>query len=192
MTAHPYEAQCFYTVDEFAALPEDNSMRYELVEGRIVASPRPALPHMIVLDELWGQLRPQLPDDLTAVTEIDLDLQLAQPVVRIPDLVIIHDRAIGKRGIVKASDVVLAVEVISPSSIRTDTKVKPMEYADAGVPHLWVVDPQLPVTATAYRLVGGQYEESQRAEHVLAADEPCPLRVDLSGLFPAKYSSQFW
>jgi hypothetical protein len=77
-----------------------------------------------------------------------------------------------------SSDVVLAVEVLSSSSVRTDTVIKPLEYADAGIPHLWLIDPQPPVTATVYRLVDGQYEESQRREDagggptVPAADRP--------------------
>jgi hypothetical protein len=44
------------------------------------------------------------------------------------------------------------------------------------------------VTATVYRLVGGEYQESQRAEHVLEVDQPCPLRVDLDALVPARLS----
>lgn len=187
MSSQPYDARHLYTVEEFAALPEDNSMRYELQEGLIVVSPRPALPHMIVLNELWGQLNPQVTDELIVVTEIDVDLQLDPPMVRIPDLVIVHARAARTPGIVTASDVLLAVEVISPSSVRADTKVKPMEYADAGIPHLWLVDPQHPVTATAYRLVDGHYEESQRAEQTLHVQEPCELRVELGSLLPAKY-----
>lgn len=187
MTAQPFDHRCFYSVEQFAGLPEDNSMRFELVEGRIVASPRPAVRHMVVINELYGQLAPQLPNEMLAVSEIDLDLQLTPPVVRIPDLVIFDFRVANKPGIVKAQDVLLAVEVISPTSIRTDTKVKPMEYADAGIPHLWLIDPQPPVTATVYRLVGSEYEESQRAEGELRVDTPLALWVDLEALLPAKY-----
>jgi Uma2 family endonuclease len=43
-------------------------------------------------------------------------------------------------GLVRAADVVLAVEIISRGSRRLDTVVKAAEYADAGIPHYWVVD----------------------------------------------------
>lgn len=33
------------TLDEWDALPEDNSRHYELVEGKLLASPQPALLH---------------------------------------------------------------------------------------------------------------------------------------------------
>jgi Uma2 family endonuclease len=181
------DTRCFYTVDEFAALPEDNSMRFELLNGRMVASPRPLMPHMVVIAELYGQLKPQLPDGMLAVTEIDLDLQLTRPVVRIPDLVILDARAVRKPGIVKAEDVLLAVEVLSPSSVRTDTKIKPLQYADAGIPNLWVVGLRPSVTVTVHRLVDGNYEKSQHAEHALLAHDPCELRVDLDSLLPAMF-----
>jgi len=182
MTALPYDPGHLYTVAEFAALPEDNSAIYELQEGHIVASPRPAPPHMNVLGELYVQLREQLPATLRAMIEIDIDLEFDPPRVRVPDIVVINNPVKSDAPITKASDAVLAVEIISPSSIRTDTKIKPIEYADAGIPHLWLIDPNPPVTATVYRLVGQDYEESQYAEHTLVTAEPCPLRITLDSL----------
>jgi Uma2 family endonuclease len=190
VTALPSDRECrlFLSVEEFAALPEDNSTRVELQEGLRVASPRPAFGHMAVLTALVTRLHPQLPDDLIVVSEIDVDLELPTPFVRIPDLVVVHSRAAGKPGIVKASDVLLAVEVISPNSIRTDSVIKPMEYAEAGIPNLWLIDPNRPVTATVFSLVDGQYEESQRAEHTLTVDEPCRLDIDITTLLPKQFA----
>jgi Uma2 family endonuclease len=182
MSAQPFDLECFYTVEEFAALPEDNSKRWELVDGRIVASPRPNMPHMNVLHELGWAIRSQLPPTLRLFPEIDVDLGLSSPVVRIPDLVVVRTGGLRSRGLAKATDVVLAVEVISPGSKRTDRTVKLLQYAEAGIPHLWLVDPVRPVTATTYRLLDGEYEESQRAVYELRVDEPCPLRIDLDAL----------
>ncbi|MGH3433671.1 MAG: Uma2 family endonuclease [Thermocrispum sp.] len=111
-------------------------------------------------------------------------MQLETPVVRSPDLLIARTGVFGQRGIAKASDVVLAVEIISPSSVRTDTVVKPVDYADAGIPNYWLIDAEPPVTATVYYLVDGEYEESQRAEGTFAVSYPCPLTVDLGALLP--------
>lgn len=177
----------FYTVEQFAALPEDNSMRYELDSGYLVASPRPHLNHMIVAGRLCAQLDRQLPNHLLAVQEIDVMLLLDPPIVRIPDLVVLHARAVNRQRLVTAEDVVLAVEVLSPGSLKIDTVVKPLEYADAGIPNLWLVDPKPPVTVSTFTLVDGEFEESQRAEHALTTAEPCPLRVDLDSLLPAVF-----
>lgn len=66
---------------EFAALPEDNSVRYELQEGSLVVSPRPSQAHVYVTKMLCRQIDDQLPPEWTGsftVTEpfpltIDLD-----------------------------------------------------------------------------------------------------------------------
>lgn len=190
MTALPYDPYHTYTVEEFAALPVDKSARYELREGHIVVSPRPARRHMIILGKLFAQIDSQLPSDLLAIPEIDVDLELLTPGVRVPDLVVTRADLDDQGHLTKASDVLLAIEVLSPATIRTDTKIKPIDYADAGIPNLWLIDPQPPVTATVYRLIGEDYEdyedyeESQRCEHGFTVAEPAPLAIDLDALLP--------
>lgn len=182
VTALPFDPRHYYTVAEFAALPEDTSYRYELQEGTIVVSPRPSYDHMIVSGELYRQLRPQLPGNLAVAQELDLDLQLATPRVRVPDLMVVSKSGAHRNSMIRASDVALCIEIISPGSVDLDSKIKPMEYADAGIPNFWLIDPRPPVTATIYRLIDADYEESQRAEHRFAVMEPCELSVDLDAL----------
>jgi len=181
MTALLYDPRRYYTVEEFAALPEDTSARYELQDGVVVTSPRLAPWHSWVQTRLIEFLGSQIPDGLVLLNEIDVDLQLESPVVRVPDLVIANDSVVTAR-IAPATDVLLAVEVLSPSSGHMDTAIKPIEYADAGIPNYWVIDPNPPVTATVYHLVDGAYEESQRAEGRFTVSEPGPLTVDLDAL----------
>lgn len=184
MTALSFNPNHYYTVEEFAALPEDPSAHCELQDGVIVMSPKAAKEHMFAAFKLFGQIDPQLPGGLFAVGEIDVDLELETPVVRAPDLLIARTGAFGQRGIAKASDVLLAVEILSPSSRRTDTIHKPLDYADAGIPNYWVIDADAPVTATIYHLGDGEYEESQRADGTFTVTEPCALTVDLGALLP--------
>jgi hypothetical protein len=56
--------------------------------------------------------------------------------------VIIRTDAYDRKGLTRSSDVVVAVEVLPAGSIRTDSVIKPMEYADAGIPHFWLIDPE--------------------------------------------------
>lgn len=184
MTVLPFDPNHYYTVEEFVALPEDSSAHYELQDGVVVVSPKPAKEHMFASFKLFGQIDGQLPEGLVAVGEIDVDLELETPVVRAPDLLIARSDAFGRRGIARASDVLLAVEILSPSSVRTDTLHKPLDYADAGIPSYWVIDADAPVTATIYHLVDGEYEESQRASGRFTVSEPCPLIIDLDALLP--------
>ncbi len=46
----------------------------------------------------------------------------------------------------RASETDLVVEVVSRDSRRTDTVIKRQDYADAGIPHCWTVDPEQPRT----------------------------------------------
>jgi Putative restriction endonuclease len=49
-------------------------------------------------------------------------------------------------GLLRASDVLVVVEIASPGSQRLDHVVKRHEYADAGIGHYWIVDLDEPVT----------------------------------------------
>lgn len=171
-----------YTVAEFAALPEDASARYELQDGCLVVSRNPPRQHQHVMAELSWQIDAQLPASLTVVPAIEIDLRLAAPVVRVPDLVVIPRMQVTEPGILAASTVALAVEVVSDHTLRTDTRIKPLDYADAGIPNLWLVDPSPPVTATILTLVDGGYQKSQRTEHSFTVTQPRPLTIDLDSL----------
>jgi Uma2 family endonuclease len=182
------------TVAQFAALPEDNSRRYELVEGNIVMSPRALGFHQLCIQELLYQLRGQVPAPLVGLAEVDVDLALVPPAepgfVRIPDLVVVPRAAMERQrregGVFHAAEVALAVEVISPGSRRLDTVVKRDEYADAGIPYYWVVDLGKPgdrITLTAHHLaVEFGYMAGGPVTGVFTATEPFLVRVDLDAL----------
>ena len=75
---------------EWEALPEDDSARYELVEGVMVVSPPPVFRHEDIVFELCRQLRDDLGDGLTALPEVELvvvDGECGNAAGRAPDLV---------------------------------------------------------------------------------------------------------
>ncbi len=179
------------TVAEYAELGEPRSGYLELTEGRVEMVPSAGFDHNWAAGGLRDQLKAQLPDHLLCVLDLDVDLGLGPPdgpgFCRRPDLVVVHgaarERIRAEGGILRAADIVVAVEVVSPGSRRTDLVVKRAEYADAGIPHYWVLDLAAPVSLLAlhhagelgYAVTG---ELTGRAE--LA--EPCPLRLDLDAL----------
>ena len=183
------------TVAEYAALPEDvDGARYELVEGNLVMSPRPMAVHQRCIHCCCTSFEDQAPGPLVGVAEVDVDLGLVPPArpgfVRVPDLVVVPRVALDRQrqhgGLLHASESPLAVEVISPGSRRLDTIVKRDEYADAGIPHYWVVDlgepddrPQL----TAHHLAGEfGYADTGPVAGTFTATEPFPVRIDLDAL----------
>lgn len=172
------------SLDEWDALPEDTTHRYELAEGALQVSPRPALKHQMAITELAYHLRVQLPDDLRPVTEAEVLLFGPNPAtVRIPDVLVVP-RHLAESDATRcdSADVVLAVEVISPGSARMDRVTKHFEYAEAGIAYYWIVDLDKPATITAYQLIDGDYELLAEATDRLLLDSPTPLDIDITQL----------
>ncbi|MEO6086952.1 MAG: Uma2 family endonuclease [Umezawaea sp.] len=153
----------------------------ELYEGHLLVWPSQSVRHSIATLNLAFQLDPQLPDDLHIVLATDVDLQLAKPdepgFVRRPDLVVMRntagDRVDEECGLLRASDIVLVVEVVEPHSRRTDFVVKRADYADAGIPGYWVIDLEPLVSLTPYRDA-----PAVTREFITTAPFPLTVRVD--------------
>lgn len=58
--------------------------------------------------------------------------------------------------VIAATGVRLAVEVLSPSNRTTDLVTKRVDYAAAGIPSYWLVDPEVP-SVTVLELEGNSY-----------------------------------
>lgn len=174
------------SLDDWDALPEDNSRQYEVVEGVLQVSPRPASAHQRALIELAYQLREQLPPQLYALPEVEVEVCVSadHPItMRVPDLIVVPTSAATQNVPRYPADVVvLAVEVLSPGSVRRDKITKFAEYADVGIEHYWIVDLDPPATIMVYRLVDGEYELMAEAAGELRVDSPAPLRIDLADL----------
>ncbi|MDR6597507.1 Uma2 family endonuclease [Saccharothrix longispora] len=150
-------------------------------------SPSPSPLHMIASGELFIQLRDQLPRDLVAIQDVDLDLELVPHgdpgFSRRPDLLVVPRAAVAHGGMLRASDALVVVEIVSPGSKRMDRIVKRGEYADAGIPHYWIVDLAEPVSLVACHLAGGfGYQDPGDVTGVFTTDVPFPVRLDLDVL----------
>jgi Uma2 family endonuclease len=172
------------TLDEWDALPEDNSAHYELQEGVLVVSPKPARKHQRALMRLASQMERQTPPDWEVLPDFEVVVEAEGPAtVRAPDLVIVP--ADGPETRVAGGEVLLAVEIISPGSRKIDTHMKHFEYAEAGIAHYWVVDLDPPAPSImVYGLgaPGDGYVESQTATGVLSVQEPFPMQIDIRAL----------
>ena len=194
MTALPSQPQRLLTVADYLALPEETEVHHELQEGILVMSPRPVPDHQLCLRRMSRSVEDQLPTGLEVLPEVDVDLQLVlddrPATVRAPDLVIVPrvalERVRREGGLLRAAEVVLAVEIISPGSRRVDTVLKRSEYADAGIPHYWIVDLGEPgdrITLTAHHLAGEfGYADPGPVTGVFTATEPFSVRIDLDAL----------
>ena len=178
------------TVEQYAALPEDSDAKYELQEGSVVMSPRPTRRHQLFIGRLFAELDRQAPPHLSVAPDVDVDLGLAGSggpgFVRAPDLIVSTAeeaaRVDREGGFHRAAEVVLAVEVLSPGSRRTDSVIKLGEYAEAGIPHYWIVDLEDEVSLRVLRLADGAYVQTGVFAGAVDLIEPFGVRLDLAPL----------
>jgi Uma2 family endonuclease len=191
MTALARPAHRPLTVADYLAMGEDDQHRTELQEGNLVMAASATPRHMMAIGRLHARIEAQLPPTLVAVPDVDLDLELAPPdgpgTCRRPDLVVVpraeYDRVGREGGVLRATAAVLVVEILSPGSQRMDRIVKHGEYADAGVPHYWILDLEPPASLVACHPAGEfRYRDSAEAIGSFVATEPFAVNLDLDGL----------
>jgi Uma2 family endonuclease len=105
--------------------------------------------------------------------------------VRVPDLVVAPTEVTHTNpSRLKANDVILVIEVVSPGSVRIDNVTKLDEYAEAGIERYWIVDSDDPATIAVHRLVDGAYRRCDETSETLRVETPIPLTVDVTTLTP--------
>lgn len=163
-----------WTVADLANTPDDG-LRYELVDGVLLVSPAPSNRHQIVVGELHLLLRGACPED-ARVMLAPTDYQPTDRRSLQPDLLVARRADVGDEPI--SARLLLAVEVLSPSTRSVDLLLKRGVYAESGVAAYWVVDPAVP-SVRAWRLRDGDYVDAGAAEgdSALELDEPFPVRI---------------
>jgi Uma2 family endonuclease len=141
--------------------------------------------------ELCMDLHDRLPGELMAVHNLDVDLQLVPPdspgFSRRPDMIIIEEgvghRADDEGRMVRASEVLVAVELVTADTRRIAHVDKRRDYADAGIPNYWIIDIDEPVSLTACRLTDELgYVDDQVATGTFTTEVPFPVEIDLGRL----------
>ncbi|MFC6010513.1 Uma2 family endonuclease [Nocardia lasii] len=172
------------TVAEFDALPTDTNYRWEIENGLLLRTARPAPPHSRAIQRLLAQVNAQLPDGWEAFAEIEAELGGRSP-RRVPD-VVVGPVDIDQQSRIRADQIALAVEVASSgeSAVR-DYSIKAGEYAANRIAHYWVIDliDVESVGLTIYTLDDTDgYRITPRATGTVSLVEPFPLTIDLVAL----------
>lgn len=130
-----------WTVAERDALPDDGN-RYEVIDGELFVTPAPTYRHQDAILELATLLRPYLDrEPVGHLTISPADIRFSKHRGVQPDLFVAPLVNGGRpRDWTDVRHLVLAVEVLSPSSVRADRIVKRAMYRDQGVEEYWVVD----------------------------------------------------
>jgi Uma2 family endonuclease len=128
-----------FTADDLDRIP-DLPPHTELIDGSLVFVSPQANFHTLTVDLLVTGLRRTVPAGLRVRREMSVILGRRQRLE--PDLIVVRaETDIGPdQTAYHSSDVVLAVEVVSPDSEERDRERKPQLYAAAGITHFWRVE----------------------------------------------------
>ncbi|HEU4588383.1 MAG TPA: Uma2 family endonuclease [Gemmatimonadales bacterium] len=130
-----------WTAAQVRALPDDGN-RYEVVDGELLVTPAPVLLHQRAVRELYDRLRQivtahRIGSVLFSPADIELDERtLVQPDLFVAPLVEGRE----PRSWPEIHTLLLAIEVLSPSTARADRNVKRRRYQRHGVAEYWIVD----------------------------------------------------
>lgn len=144
-----------YTVSDYLAW--NDGQRYELLHGRVHAmSPAPNLSHQAISGNLNWELRSFLkPKTVCQIFYAPIDVYLSEDTVVQPDIIVVCDpRKLEKKGCVGAPD--LVIEILSPSTAKTDWSDKYNVYEEAGVREYWIVNPDDKLLHV-FRLTDGKF-----------------------------------
>ena len=174
-----------WTPDEVDALndPDRAWPRYECVDGELLVTPAPSLDHQEIVGRLYIELVEYL--SLYPVGHAffaPVDVQLTADSLIQPDIVVLPLRDGQRpRGRGRADSVLLAVEVLSPGSVRADRVAKRRLHQRAGTPEYWVVDAEAR-TIDRWRPDDDRPEVVDGTLEWLPAGAEEPLRLDVARL----------
>jgi Uma2 family endonuclease len=134
-------APIYYTADMVRALPDDGN-RYEAVHGELLVTPAPRAWHQEVISRLADGLRAYLRRERTGhVFASPADISWGPDTLVQPDLFVVPLEEARTLDWSRMLGLLLAIEVLSPSSARADRFTKRRLYQEVGIPVYWVVDP---------------------------------------------------
>ncbi|WP_052745623.1 Uma2 family endonuclease [Allosalinactinospora lopnorensis] len=161
---------------EHLDVPE--GFRAEIIRGTIVMSPVPSFKHGDIVHQIQEQLSGRL-DNRIARQMYAVASPLDPDDYSVPDLAIVPEEVRREEGwLVPADAVDLVVEVVSPTNATNDTTVKPLDYAEWGIPQYLLVDPRTGAIRLHWDSDGRKYRAQQNIEF----GEPLTLQVPLKDI----------
>jgi len=151
-----FPAQGAWSEEEYLRL--DTNQLVEFSNGYIEVLPMPSDRHQAIVGFLFVLFR-KLADATGGIVRMaPLRLRLYPNKIREPDLLFINYASDPRRQEAYWTGADLVVEVVSPDDRERDLVVKRQEYAQAGIPEYWIVDPQAE-TITVLKLESDRYVE---------------------------------
>lgn len=180
-----------YTYADYLTWPEGE--RWEIIDGVPYMRAVPSTVHQVILMELSRQIANHLRDKSCKVYPAPFSVRLTKgdeisdedikKVVE-PDITIVCDKSkVDEKGCNGAPDMI--IEIISPSSVKTDRLIKFNMYEKVGVKEYWIVEPEVKIVSVFVLQENGRYgrQEVYSEEDQISLNIIPDLSIDLELVF---------
>jgi Uma2 family endonuclease len=160
--------QGLWTEQQYLRLTEQTNHLIEFTDGSIEVLPMPTSRHQTILLLLYERFKTAVQTIGGKVLVAPLRLRLRPGKFREPDILLLRSAGDPRYQDAFWLGADLVVEVVSPDRPERDTEEKVRDYAEAGIPEYWIVNPLnetitvLALEEQAYAL-HGIFHRGQRA-----------------------------
>lgn len=151
-------AQGEWGENEYLWLTDRSKRLIEFTDGYIEVLPMPTEKHQAILQFLFLALHAFIQRIGGKVFVAALRLRLRTGKFREPDILLLLNRNDPRGSNAYWTGADLVAEIVSPDDPQHDTIKKRQDYAEAGIPEYWIVNP-LEESITVLRLEGASYVE---------------------------------
>lgn len=148
--------QGIWSAEQYLRLTDHTHRLIEYADGQIEVLPMPTENHQAMLEWLFLALRAYVEQHGGKVRFAPLRLLVREGKFREPDILLMRDARDPRRQNRFWRGADLVAEIVSDDDPERDTQVKRADYAMAGIPEYWIVNP-LDETITVLTLSGESY-----------------------------------
>jgi Uma2 family endonuclease len=148
--------QGLWTEEQYLRLTDQTNRFIEFTEGSVEVLPTPTRKHQAISRFLFLAFLSFVQRLGGTVFYAPLRVRVAPGRFREPDLVLLLDVNDPRNQNAFWLGADLVVEIVSPDYVERDTVIKRADYAEAGIPEYWIVNPE-EATITVLKLDDGVY-----------------------------------
>lgn len=150
--------QGLWSVEQYLKLTNQTKHLIEFTDGIIEVLSMPTRDHQVILAFLYELLLLFLRPQGGKVLFAPLRLQVRPGKFREPDVLVLRNAQDPRNQNTYWLGADLVIEIVSPDDPERDTVKKVADYAEAGIPEYWIVNP-LTATVSVLTLEGDAYTE---------------------------------
>jgi Uma2 family endonuclease len=150
--------QGLWTEEMYLKITDSARSLIEFTDGVIEFLPMPTDKYQVILAFVYDLLRQYIHPQGGKVLFAPIRVRVRAGKYREPDIILVRDAGDPRRQNRYWLGADLVVEVVSPDHVERDTEVKPVDYAEAGIPEYWIVNSEAE-TITVLTLADSRYVE---------------------------------